>query len=112
MSSVMPVSDWIAGGIRVPGFTSVDHSAMLRPRSISTRPTSVMRSYTALAPVVSRSRMTRGWSSTGQSPGWVADRPRDLLGGLAHLGSPCLVEPVGGRRHGEAGDEAALVVVD
>ena len=44
MSSVMPVSAWMVGGIRRPGFTSVDHSPTLRPRSTSIRPTSVTRS--------------------------------------------------------------------
>src|SRR6185295_5553657 len=61
----MPVSAWIAGGMLVPGFTSVDHSEATSPPSISTTAISVTRSQAGWVPVVSRSTIASGASKSG-----------------------------------------------
>src|SRR5512135_172687 len=55
----------MAGGMGVPGLTSVDHSPLTSPPSTSITAISVMRSQLAFAPVVSRSTMASGASSSG-----------------------------------------------
>src|SRR3989338_10257691 len=61
----MPVGAWIAGGIEVPGFTSVDHSDSTSPPATSTTAISVTRSQAGCAPVVSTSTIASGASSNG-----------------------------------------------
>src|SRR5688572_28574984 len=55
MASVIPVNCWMAYGIRVPGFTSVEYSSTTAPSSMTTMPASMTRSRAACPPVVSRS---------------------------------------------------------
>src|SRR5262249_27549595 len=63
ISSVMPVSAWIGLGMRPPGLTSVDHSALTSKPSTSSTAISVTRSDAGSVPVVSRSTMASGASA-------------------------------------------------
>src|SRR5262245_50668414 len=86
----MPVRETTAGGMTRPGSTRADHSCTSWLPATSINPISVMRSRSALAPVVSRSRKTRLESNIA-----------DLSGqGLHHfiLARECIIDALGARR--------------
>src|SRR5687767_5010815 len=68
MALVIPVSAWMAGGIRLRGLTSVDHSDTTSPSCTSTTAISVTRCQAGCAPVVSRSTIASGASNKGFKP--------------------------------------------
>src|SRR5215471_5350669 len=65
----MPVRETTAGGMTRPGSTRADHSCTSWLPATSINPISVMRSRSALAPVVSRSRKTRRESNIADLSG-------------------------------------------
>ncbi len=58
ISSLMPVNCSISNGIGSCGFTNVLNRSVILPFSTFTAPISMMRLFTALSPVVSRSKTT------------------------------------------------------
>src|SRR6202166_3246822 len=72
----MPVNAWMYSRIGRSGFTSELHSSTSAPFVTRTRPTSVMRSYAALPPVVSKSTNTR---SRGRSSAAAIERQQRVV---------------------------------
>src|SRR6266849_2375849 len=73
---LMPVKASMYVGMGRSGFTSELHSSTSSPFVTRTMPTSVIRSYSALPPVVSKSTNTRSW---GRSSAATIERQQGVV---------------------------------
>src|SRR5450755_3317767 len=73
---LMPVKDSMYGGMEHSGFTSESHVSTSSPFFTRMRPISVIRSYAAFAPVVSKSTKTR---SSGRSSAAAIERQQGVI---------------------------------
>ena len=76
MTSVIPVSAVMSGGIGTPGLTSAENSLIGRPGLSLTAPISVMHAASASQPVVSTSTTTRSAAGRKGAHGSRPDRKR------------------------------------